>query len=945
MRIERNLNRDWRFCLGEDEKKNAATHSEAYQYAHAGSIWGIAGVNFDDSDWRVVQLPHDYANEMEFGPENMCSHGYLAASNAWYRKRFLLPEEYRGKHLLLTFGGVAMKARVYLNGSLMARSFSAYTPIYIDITDRAYYGERVNTLVVEVDGYSLEGWFYEGAGIYRDVKLTVKNMLHLTKDGVFVKPVRDENGNWSVHWEAMVDNGDLVKDGPGVFTVQTEILDGDELVAGAVSAVQTCAGGDGITVSGVIRLDGYTPHLWDIDDPHLYTARVQIRSADDPAEVLDEEEHRIGFRTFTADSRRGFFLNGRPIKLKGTCNHQDHAGVGAAVPDSVHEYRIARLKELGSNAYRCSHNMPTEVLLDICDRVGMLVIDENRHFESGEEGVWQMEAMVRQGRNHPSVVMYSLFNEEALQATAEGCHIYRRLRHTLRKWDDSRLIFGAMGGGVMDPGGTAPLMDVTGVNYSLDIAAQFHEKYPDQPVFGSENHSAYSTRGCYKTDRDRHVCASYDEDPSGWGQTIRETWRFTTENDWYGGICIWTGFDYRGEPTPYTWPSVSSQFGLMDTCGFPKAAFWQNKVCFTDEPLTVLIPHWNHRPGEMVRVMAVTNCEEAELWVNGTSLGRNPAGSCDPAQWEIPFVPGQIEAAGYRNGVQAGEICRIRTAGAPKKIMAVPHRGWIADDGRDAVLLNCSVTDENGIEVPTADNLLCFTIEGDGVLLGVGNGDPNSHESDHLPKRRLFAGHAQAVIGALPGAESVRITVEGEGLESAVLELELRHAVMPDYLTSVDSRAIHGATVSVRSFPEKPDILQEIPDYDMNTMENIVFDTYSLKPIFTEGWRLCRVPFTVPKTLQKGQMCCIRVLRLVAKGLVAALNGKIILDNPEEIHGDGSMCINFSGTPGQQCELRLLMEGTGTASGICGGFEVFTTNKGSVSGMTSGSDGKPVGNE
>jgi len=924
-RIERNLNRDWRFALSEDEQKRALSHSEAYNFSHAGSMGGRAGINYDDSNWRIVQLPHDYTTEQDFAPGNLRSHGYLGRVDAWYRKRFHLPEEYRGKHLFLTFGGVGMKARVYLNGSLMARSFSVYTPIYIDISDRAFYGEQVNTLVVEVDGRSLEGWFYEGAGIYRDVKLYVKDMLHLAKDGVFFKPVRDENGCWSVCWEAIAENGDLLTDTPKSFRVQAEILDGENRIAGDITDITTCAGGDNIKVSGRIPLDGYTPHLWDTEDPYLYTGRVQILSADN-TDTADSEEHRIGFRTFTADCRRGFLLNDRPIKIKGTCNHQDHAGVGMAIPDSVYEYRIARLKELGTNAYRCAHNMPAEILLDICDQEGILVMDETRHFEAGEEGLWQTEAMVRQARNHPCVVLYSLFNEEAQQSTAEGCNIFRKLRHTIRKWDDSRLLCGAMGGGVLDPNGTALLMDVTGVNYSLDIAEQFHKNHPDQPVFGSENNSVVTTRGCYLTDPEKCVCASYDEDVVPWGHSVRDTWRFTLANDWYGGIFIWTGFDYRGEPTPYDWPSVTSHFGIMDLCGFPKAAFWQNKACFTEEPMIKLVPHWNHKPGETVRVMAFTNCDEAELWVNGVSRGRVPAGPCDPAQWEVPFEPGTIEAIGYRNGVPASEICRVRTAGTPKKIVLSPHRQWIADDGRDAILLNCSVTDENGIEVPTADNLLHFTVEGDGTLLGVGNGDPNCHDNDHLPTRHLFAGYAQAVIGSNPGAKSIRVRVDSEGLNSTVLDLEIRHTESPDYLASTDSRWAYGAMVSIRSFPEIPDIRQEIPDYDMNTMERIIFDNSSIKPGFTEGWHLYKIVFSAPKNLREDQLCGIRIIRVVSRGLAVSLNGEMIYDKPDENFGDKELVFTFPAVPGKYYEMRLVLEGTGGISGIGGGVKIFACN-------------------
>ena len=916
MRKVWNMNRDWRFRTDGDENIRALTHAEAYRFTQAGSAGGMAAIHYDDSDWPVVQLPHDYASEAGFSADAMLSHGYKEPYNAWYRKRFFLPEEYRNKHILLTFGGIAMTARIYCNGSLLARSHTAYVPVSVDLTGRAYFGDRANALAVATDGCSLEGWFYEGAGLYRDVKLYVKDLLHLAHDGIFWKPVRLDNGSWQLRWEALVQNSDLCA-GTGVpFVLRAELFDGAEKIGCVCSAPCTCPAGESVLVSGEIPVPA--PHLWDVDDPYLYKVRLTL-TAEDGSE--DSEETSIGFRTFTADCKHGFSLNGRPIKLKGTCNHQDHAGIGTAIPEAVWEYRLTRLKELGTNAYRCSHNMPDETLLSLCDRMGMLVIDETRHFESSDEALTQAESLARQARNHPSVVMYSLFNEEALQATAEGCHIYRKLRHAICRWDDSRLFTGALGGGALDPNGTALLMDVTGINYSLPIAAQFHEKFPDRPVFGSESNSTLSTRGCFATDPARHVCAGYDEDVVPWGNCVRDNWRFTAEHDWYGGTCIWTGFDYRGEPTPYQWPSVSSQFGIMDTCGFPKASFWQNKVCFTEEPLTVLIPHWNWEKGQTVRVMAVTNCDEAELWVNGVSAGRKPAGPCDPAEWDIPFVPGILEAAGYRNGIRAGEIYRVQTAGAPCRIVLTPHKAAILDDGRDAVCVNCHLEDKNGIPLPTADHLLRFTVDG-GVLLGVGNGDPNSHESDHAPMRRLFAGHAQLIVGSVPAMDSLRITASCDGLADSVLEMEVRHTALPDYLPSTDSRMLHGAVVSIHPFPERPDILQEIPDYDMNTMENIVFDSTSLKPAFTHGWHLYRIPFQVPKNLQDGETCVLRVLRIAAGQLTAVLDGEVLTDGP---HGDGPLELHFPGKPGKWCELRLLVEGTGRESGIGGGFEVCSS--------------------
>ena len=908
-----NLNRDWRFQIESSEKTGTFTHAEAYAYAHAGSMGGVAGINFDDSDWRIVQLPHDYMSEAPFSADAVHSHGFKCASNAAYRKRFLLPESMMGKHLLLVFDGIAMCARIYLNGSLMARSFTAYTPVVIDITDRAYFGDRVNTLVVEVDGRALEGWFYEGAGIYRDVHLYVKERCHFAHNGIFLCPVQQDDGTWCVQWRAEVEN-DTDNPDPIPVSVQISLYDGEQCFASAVSETYPGESGSTVTLSGSFPVT--SPKLWDVDAPHLY--RAQIALIGDGGE-MDNDSFNIGFRTFTADSEHGFFLNGKPFLMKGTCNHQDHAGIGCAVPDAIHEYRIRRLKEMGCNTYRCAHNMQSEAVLMACDRLGMLVIDETRHFEASTEGLEQIRALVRRDRNHPSLILYSLFNEEALQATREGVNIYRRLKREVRRHDDSRPVTGALGGGVLDDAGTALCMDITGINYSLIMADAFHQKHPDRPAFGTENNSVVSTRGCYRTDPARNVCASYDEDVVDWGQTMRQTWDFVRKNPWYGGICIWTGFDYRGEPTPYTWPSVSSQFGLMDSCGFAKESYHHCRICFREEPIIHIAPHWNWSTGDVVRVQTPTNCEEAELFLNGISLGRQQADVCRYPEWEVPFTAGTLTAIGYCGGKIAAEdsVC---TAGSPVRVKLEPDRTALMADGRDAVCVNVSVLDADGNPVPDAGYLLQISVGGDGVLLGVGNGDPNSHEDDHAPMRHLFAGRAQIILSAEPGAKTVSLSVSTEGLTGDTVYFTVTDCPMPQYLPSTDNRSVHGAMVTYLTYPTRDALPMDLSKYDMNTMEHIVFDTYSFKPVFSEGWRLLRIPILVPRAAAVGAAICrVTILRLAAKHAAAIIDDQTLYDGP---HGVGPMTLEFPAEAGKLYTLVLLIEGSGGESGICGGVDV-----------------------
>ncbi len=917
MRYEFNLDREWQFHLGDVETAALKSHSDSYSASKAGGERGVPNPGYDSSDWRVVDLPHDYFTETPFHPDNLMSHGYRTRCNAWYRKTFRLPAELAGKHVFLSFEGMAVTARVYLNGSVMGRSFSAYAPLDIDITDRAYFGDRVNTLAVYIDGLTTEGWWYEGAGIYRHVKLYVKEPLHIAHDGLWIKPIYDKTtaNDWKAVCEATVENtGYMAKE----YAIRAEIFDGDRVIACGESEVLTCPA-DSRTAASV-TLEVKNPRLWDVESPELYPVKITLLENGEP---IDADSTRIGFRTFTADKDRGFFLNGRPIKLMGTCNHQDHAGVGVAVPDSVQYYRIRRLKEMGTNAYRCSHNMPSRAVLDACDELGLLVMDENRRFESRPEVLGHVEAMVRRDRNHPSVVMYSLFNEEPLQGTEEGGRIFRRMRSVVDKLDDTRLITGAMNGGYSDADGAAAYMDVTGINYNVpDGVLGYREHYPDRPIVGSENNSAVSTRGCFRTDADRHVLDCYDEKTVPWGQLIRTTWKFTREHDWFGGIFIWTGFDYRGEPTPYTsWPSIGSQFGIMDTCGFPKASFWQNRVCFTKVPEMHLIPHWNWKVGETVRVMPISNCEETELFLNGRSLGRKASDVCDLPVWEVPFEPGRISATGYNGGVAVASAECV-TAGAPLRVLLIPDRPYLYNDGMDAIPLTVCVADADGNILETADNKIHFEIIGDGVLLGVGNGDPNCLESDHEPERSLYAGYAQAIVQTKPGAKALTVRAHADGLESAETVLEIRETEQPAYIYAAVSRSVGGFSVTSETFTEKPDALAVIADSDMNSLEPVTFDPWSVKPGFTAGYKYFRAFVRTARTANPDAQgrCEIVIRRLAAESAAIWAAGNCLFDGAV---GDQPLTVSFACDPDTEYELRILVKADGEhPCGIAGGVEM-----------------------
>ncbi len=868
-----NMDPDWRFHRGDVAESVGKSHSAVYNSAKAGKGTGPASPTaYDDSAWECVDLPHDYQREAEFSPDAIGNHGYRVFENGWYRKTFSLDPAWQGKHAMLVFDGISTSSLIFLNGSLIERSFSVYSEIAIDVTPRIYF-DRVNTLAVYTRGDDIEGWWYEGAGIYRHVHLYIKDSLHIAHNGIWAKPVLCEgtDNDWRVELETTLENSDY---GEAAGRVHACLYDGDVMISEAFGEETVCAS-DGKTACNTV-LSVKDPERWDVDSPKLYTLRVELIRE---GETVDADSVRIGFRTIRADAERGFFLNGRPIKIKGTCNHQDHAGVGVAVPDSIQYYRIRRLKEMGTNAYRCSHNPPAREILDACDEYGMLVMDENRNFETRSDVLRNLETLIRRDRNHPSVVFYSLFNEEPLQSTSEGLAIFKKLRSCAEKLDDSRFFLGAMND-IVQASGAGMAMDVFGENYGIPRIDSVHETFPDRPLLGSENSSAVTTRGCYVSDREvAHVLHNYDEEVVPWGQTVRETWKYVYERDYMLGAFDWTGFDYRGEPTPFTWPSCSSQFGILDTCGFPKDSYYFHQAIFLEEPMMHILPHWNWKEGDVVRVMTVTNCDEAELFLNGVSLGRKPSDPFVQCEWQVPFAVGTISAVGYRDGKPVARA-EHRTAGSAVGIRLEADRLTLENGGQDTVPVRVSVVDAEGIEVPTASDLIRFTIEGDGFVAGVGNGDPNSHEPDHLPYRKLYCGLAQVLVTARLGAKTLKLIAYGEGLASAEIEFTVREVPAPKYVFFRENRAITGILVSPENAKEKPDPCRIYGDDDMNSFAPLAlgdnFWNGMLPSGFKWGWREFRIPIALPERIPEGKRPVLEISAAICEVAEFYVNGKLI---------------------------------------------------------------------
>jgi beta-galactosidase len=772
----------WKFHLG-----NAASAKEDFgfgqdaEFAKAGSAEGAAGPDFKDSTWRTVNLPHDWAVEQEFvksDDDNLRSHGfkpigrqYPETSIGWYRRTFTIPKSDSGRVLSVRFDGVYRDCVVWLNGHYLGRNFSGYGEFSYDISDYVRY-DRKNVLAVRVDATQAEGWFYEGAGIYRHTWLIKSGPVFVVPHGQYVT-TRVDSGKASVLVDTKIENH-MYSETDGEWTIDCELFDenGDSVAQASSEPVMFQFGQQESYQE--IRIDN--PQLWSTDRPYLYKLICILHAG---GGVIDRTEMHVGVRSVKFDKDNGFFLNGKRVEIQGVCCHQDHAGVGSALPDRLQYYRIERLKEMGCNAYRTSHNPPTPELLDACDRLGMLVLDENRLMGSTPEFTGQFERQILRDRNHPSVIAWSIGNEEwYMQNKPTGAKIARKLIDVAHRIDPSRRCTYAGDNGTHYEGINSAV-DVRGINYigRGDLDA-YHRDHSEQPVWGTEEASAYCTRGIYATDTVRGYVSDYDVNAPDYGSVAERWWQYYSSRRWLAGAFVWTGFDYRGEPSPYSWPCISSHFGIMDVCGFPKNSYYYYQANWSDRDVLHIFPHWNRTgmEGKPVNVWCFTNCDSVELSLNGRSLGTKPAVTESHLEWNIPYTPGVLEAKGWRRGRTLSE--RVETTGKPAAISLRADRDSIDADGEDVAVVYIAAVDDRGREVPDADNLIHFAVAGDGEIIGVGNGDPSSHEKDKFLsggwQRRLFSGKAQLIVQSsrLPGLLTLKASADG--LAPAKIDLYAR---------------------------------------------------------------------------------------------------------------------------------------------------------------------------
>lgn len=790
MRERISLNQDWRFAKG-----HAANPEKDFNYGRALSFSKINFLqeatmlqadqksrltvphieSYDDSRWEKVTLPHDWGMTLGFDESQLKVKGYRKLggrspenSVGWYRKTFTLAAS-KGCRYTLEFEGIFRDAQVWMNGIYLGRGESGYVPLVFDVTE-CLNEVPENVITVRADATQSELWSYEGAGIYRNVWLTRTAPVHIPQWGTFVTTDVDVNRR-EASVKALIEIANE-SNRPANIVLKNFITDmqGNQ-VAYAENRLQ-------IRSLELNKIEACMQvnhaQLWSPETPALYSLRTDIEINH---QVVDSYVTRFGIRTIAFDPDKGFLLNGKRVQIQGVCCHQDHAGVGVAVPERLNIWRIQKLKEFGTNAYRASHNPPTVSLLDACDSLGMMVVDEMRVMSSSDEGLRQMETIIRRDRNHPSVILWSLGNEEpAIQKTEKGRVIAERMKSVQHKLDPTRLCTAAMNGGWGS--GFSLAVDVQGSNYfRIGNLDKIHKELPHLPCLLTEEASSLTTRGIYETIKEKDYHQSYDRDHPNWGATAQEWMRYADTRQYIGGAFVWTGFDYGGEALMNYWPGVVSNFGILDYCGFPKDAYWYYKSWWTNEPVLHLLPHWNGIGIDSVNVQIYTNLNEVELFLNGRSQGKKVVEKYDIPTWRVKYTPGKLTARGKRGNQKYVET--VETTGTPASLLLTSETGYsIKGDGNDIAIITAKVLDEKDRLVPTANDLITFKVE-NGVVLGVGNGNPSCHEPDVFSqgapvKRSAFSGCAQLIVRGDGSGAPIRIVAIAKQLKESRILINIK---------------------------------------------------------------------------------------------------------------------------------------------------------------------------
>ena len=796
-RVRECFDNDWKFHLG-----HAADPSKDFNFK-VSTIFSKSGKadntaiesKFNDKGWSTVQLPHDWVEDLPFENStnfDVISHGfkpvgglYPQNSIGWYRKHFSVARKDSGQRVSIQFDGVFRDAKVWINGFYLGTNESGYVGFGYDISDFLNF-DRDNVIVVRVDASQYEGWFYEGAGIYRHVWLNKYNTVHIANDENYIhSTVKDKTA--IVHLETNIINEGMTSSDNSILSYITD-RDGRKITQSIEHPFHLAVNGK-VPVRQDLRIE--TPHLWSTSDPYLYRTVTLVKKGHT---VIDSFNTRIGIRTISI-TNKGLFVNGEYIKVKGVNCHQDNAGVGSALPDYLQYYRINLLKRIGVNAYRTSHHAPTPELLDACDSLGILVLDEQRLLNSAPEYMNQFERLIKRDRNHPSVFLWSIGNEEGyLHTTTIGKRVAQTLLAKQAELDPSRTsTYAADVANVYR--GVNEVIPVRGFNYRIAGVDPYHSDHPLQPIIGTEMGSTVTTRGIYIKDTVNGYLPDEDITAPWWANTAEQWWTLAAERPWWIGGFVWTGFDYRGEPTPYEWPNINSHFGIMDVCGFPKNISYYYQSWWSDKDVLHISPHWNWPDKQasandgvarQVNVWVNSNADNVELFLNGKSQGKKDMPVNKHLEWNVAYEPGTLSAIAYRHGRKL--TAKVETTGEPSEVVITPYKTTLIADGKDVSVINVSVKDKQGRDVPDANNLIHLNLTGNAKIIGTGNGDPSSHEPDKCEdgkwQRSLFNGKCQFIVQAGTAEDIVKIVASSEKLYDAATGIHTIHPGTPHNYSS-----------------------------------------------------------------------------------------------------------------------------------------------------------------
>ena len=760
---------------------------------HLGDVSDAQKPAFADADWRTLNLPHDWSIEGTFSKDNPASPegGALPGGIGWYRKTFTVPATDKGKLLYIDFDGVYQKSTVYINGHELGFRPNGYISFEYELTPYLNFGGE-NTIAVKVDNSTQpNSRWYSGSGIYRNVWLVTKNKVAVDHWGTYVTTPEVNDKSAAVHLETRVHSG-------SAFILKTSIYNQEGIVVKSISSDVNST--DSVLVKQDMVVND--PKLWSVDRPYLYKIVNEVVVGD---KILDTYTTPLGIRYFNFDADKGFFLNGKHLKILGVCDHHDLGSLGSAINTRALERQLQILKAMGCNGIRTSHNPPAPELLDLCDKMGFIVMDEafdcwewkkakyDYHLYFKEWHKRDLQDQILRDRNHPSVIIWSIGNEIPQQSDTSALRIAPELAAIVHSLDKTRPITTAndrpdTNNKIIKSGA----IDLIGYNYHHFDYATFHDRYPGKKFIATETTSGLEMRGYYEMPSDSiriwpphwdkpfkgnpdNSVSAYDNVRPDWGSTHEPTWKVMKKYDFLSGMFIWTGFDYLGEPTPYSWPSRSSYFGIIDLAGFPKDIYYMYQSEWTDKTVLHIFPHWNWTPGKLVDIWAYyNNADEVELYLNGKSLGvKKKLGDDLHVMWRIPFEPGTLKAVSRKDG-KVVLTREIHTAGAPAKIELIADRSVINADGKDLSFITVKILDKDGNVVPDADNLVKFKINGNAFIASVDNGDEVSHDPFKADYRKAFHGLALAIVQAKETPGDINFTATADGLQSASVVLKAK---------------------------------------------------------------------------------------------------------------------------------------------------------------------------